>query len=677
MELKKSVNIREITMKKFLSVFICIILLLSPLNIDVFAESNIKLNINEPNVAAGSNFTVTANLTGDIIAADRINLTVTCSPEIKLVSASFAGIVEVSSSLDSTPASVSAVYPAPFNFSGNFLTLTFLMVSPENAFDATVNFSFISGGSEIYNTTGSFGKAADCARHTFSEWQTITEATCQVDGVKTRYCTNCGKSENDTIPKTEHFYQNKEILRNPTCTAPGYQRGYCIYCQQKLLEEIAPISHVMGTSIIVTAPSCLAKGLNETACVVCGYKEYTETDAIGHNMGAWQTIIAATCNEGGSLESTCLICGHKEYTKTDAIGHNMGAWQTITAATCDEGGSLESTCLICGYKEYKVSYALGHTMGEWVIVKPASCTENGLKEKACSYCGLKENEEIAAIGHKMGEWFIETEASCTVKEVKAKVCANCSMKETEEGEALGHKFKEAVVTTEPTIGKYGIKTGYCERCDETTEADVECAYTDKETNIHIDTTHGVFPENAKTKIQFLKEGSSDYKTVKEALAHITNQFYGYSIDITNLGFTVSPEGEASVTFPVPEKFGKRSAFYYINSDGTVKKLSADFSKDGKTATVKFIDSGRYAICRTQYAAGTEFISPATVNGRLIIVIASLILVICWAIVILSIIKQKNPKLYKKIKNFFPTFSEIKNLIKRNIFIISEKIKKPH
>lgn len=42
--------------------------------------------------------------------------------------------------------------------------------------------------------------------HKFSDWTVTKNATCNSEGIKTRYCTICGKIETQNIPQLEHKY---------------------------------------------------------------------------------------------------------------------------------------------------------------------------------------------------------------------------------------------------------------------------------------------------------------------------------------------------------------------------------------------------------------------------------------------------------------------------------------
>lgn len=356
--------------------------------------------------------------------------------------------------------------------------------------------------------------------------------------------------------------------------------------------------------------------------------------------------------------------------------HKFGDWKFLVEPDCETKGSKTRSCSICKFSETADAEPLGHDFSNTQILREPTCLDKGYQRAFCPRCERKLLEEIAPKGHSMGEWTTVTAPTCEEKGSEKSVCSGCGLTETRETAALGHEFKEAVITKEPTIGKEGVQTGQCIRCNKSTDSPVPCGFTDKATGIKMDAKKGVYPTSAKTKITEIKNGTSQHSGVAEALAHITNQFIAYNIKVTNLGVEVAPDGEVTLTFPIPEKFGSHSAFYYITEENTVKKLSVTKSEDGRYATFKFMGNGRYAVCKTAYAADDEFVAAASANGTLILIVSALSMLICWAIVALKIIKAKNKKLYYKIVRSIPTKSDIRNAVKRYIFLIKENTKKP-
>ena len=77
-----------------------------------------------------------------------------------------------------------------------------------------------------------------CDEHFFTEWKTVTEATCFSDGERYRFCTHCGLTENEVLSQLEHnFVLNEEsgITSCEYCNAATYDgRIYKIFDDSSL-----------------------------------------------------------------------------------------------------------------------------------------------------------------------------------------------------------------------------------------------------------------------------------------------------------------------------------------------------------------------------------------------------------------------------------------------------------
>lgn len=358
--------------------------------------------------------------------------------------------------------------------------------------------------------------------------------------------------------------------------------------------------------------------------------------------------------------------------------HDFEPWNNTAAADCENAGSRERSCSICNYTETEEIAAYGHDFKDMTVLRPATCLDIGYERGFCTHCEQKLLRKIPALGHDMSKFAVTKPASCTEKGLETSSCSRCTVTETRETKAIGHEFTKTVITTEPTIGKYGVKTCYCTRCSETTIDVVNCAYNDETLGVRLETTLGVFPESTETAVSLLSKGSSDYSLIERSIAHITNRFTGYTIETTHNGVAVHPNGDVTVTFTVPEAYGKKANFYYINDEGEVKKLSPNWNEDFTKATVKLVDIGYYAISKSGFDAA---INSKTLLEKLsstnIIITVSILLVLCWIIIVRRIIKAKKTESYRKITNLLPTRAEIRNAVKRNWFVFSTTLLIPY
>ncbi len=151
--------------------------------------------------------------------------------------------------------------------------------------------------------------------HSFGDWVTDAEATCERDGTKHRVCSSCGYSESVAIPAPGHdlTHHGRE---EPTCTECGHEE----------YDE----------------------------CSRCGYTTYVEIPVLGHNYQRVEH--APTCTEGGFARYVCSRCGDVDGSRTESIvatGHSFGDWIIDAEATKNSEGKMHRVCKTCGYEEFQ------------------------------------------------------------------------------------------------------------------------------------------------------------------------------------------------------------------------------------------------------------------------------------------------------------------------------------
>lgn len=253
--------------------------------------------------------------------------------------------------------------------------------------------------------------------HTFSKWFVDTEATCETDGVQTRFCTVCGYNETDSIPSPGHTAGAvvEENRVEATCTVPGSYEAVvkCTVCNEEISRE----------TVAIPAPG------------------HTPAEAVKEND------VAPTCTADGGYDMVvyCTVCKAEISRVTTVLpktGHTPATEvviENVKEATCTAKGSHDEviyctveTCKAEISREVVEDAALGHKEVVDAKVEP-TCTENGKTEGAhCSVCEevLEPQVEIPALNHKWSDWKVTVEPTTSATGEKSRTCSTCSTEET-------------------------------------------------------------------------------------------------------------------------------------------------------------------------------------------------------------------------------------------------------
>ena len=138
------------------------------------------------------------------------------------------------------------------------------------------------------------------------------------------------------------------------------------------------------------------------------------------------------------------------------------------------------------------------------------------------------------------------------------------------------------------------------------EKPVSITDVDKETNIKLETTTAVVPEDTTLEIERITEGEN-YNTVIATLGNKVNKFTLYDITLKSNGVKIQPSGKVKISIPVPEGFNKEKLVVYrINEDGTKVKY------DIKVETIEGKD---YATFETDHFSLYTLAMEETSNGN--------------------------------------------------------------
>ena len=248
--------------------------------------------------------------------------------------------------------------------------------------------------------------SACTCKHEWSDWTTLSAATCETEGVMTRSCSKCGNIENKKVDALGHDYGEWTALTAATCETDGVLTRRCATCGNTEIKKADALGHVEVADEAVEA-TCTTTGLTEGKhCSRCNkvLVQQEETPALGHDFANYIYNNDANCLTDGTKTAKCSRCSVTDTVKAEntAKGHDYGDWTTLVAATCETDGILTRRCATCENTEIKKADALGHAEVTDEAVE-ATCTTTGKTAgKHCSRCNkvLVQQKETPTTGHK-------------------------------------------------------------------------------------------------------------------------------------------------------------------------------------------------------------------------------------------------------------------------------------
>ena len=114
-----------------------------------------------------------------------------------------------------------------------------------------------------------------CVPHQYSDWLIITEAGCETEGEKIRYCDSCRTLETQSIPAS-HLWSEWSVVIPASCSS-GSRKQVCTVCSTVRYETIPPINeHILGEWKIISYPTLTSEGEARQYCLNCSvYDSYS------------------------------------------------------------------------------------------------------------------------------------------------------------------------------------------------------------------------------------------------------------------------------------------------------------------------------------------------------------------------------------------------------------------
>lgn len=175
----------------------------------------------------------------------------------------------------------------------------------------------VENGKTVISATTMDGsnKVAKCTvkvvGHNFGEWTVTEEPTCQDEGVETRVCKSCKKTEERTLDTVDHHWQKYfTVDEEPTCTEIGVAYVYCDDCDETCDTYYIPATeHCFDASEIIEYADCETDGLVVRMCKYCDETEEIEIPALGHCWTNEKVVDFEPTNDySGQKSYHCLYC---------------------------------------------------------------------------------------------------------------------------------------------------------------------------------------------------------------------------------------------------------------------------------------------------------------------------------------------------------------------------------
>ena len=263
------------------------------------------------------------------------------------------------------------------------------------------NFYYVNGLPHKYGDVEFAWDGTDCTADAkcsrcgdvVSEKCTVTSrttATCTADGVTIYTAEYDGKTDTKTVdtPATGHSFTDYESNGDATCQADGTKTAECDYgcgATDTVADEGSKLDHKFTKYVSNNDATCQADGTKTAECDYgCGMTDTVadEGSKLDHKFTKYVPNNDATCQADGTKTAECDYgCG-----TTDTIENaddpqkehtSSGKWEVSTKATDKADGKLVDKCTECGQiidsrripqiKNVKLAYT--------------SCTYNGIAKK--------------------------------------------------------------------------------------------------------------------------------------------------------------------------------------------------------------------------------------------------------------------------------------------------------
>ena len=220
--------------------------------------------------------------------------------------------------------------------------------------------------------------------HSFTDYESNGDATCQADGTKTAECDyGCGTTDTvaDEGSKLDHKFTKYVSNNDATCQADGTKTAECDYgCRSTdtVADEGSKLDHKFTKYVPNNDATCQADGTKTAECDYgCGTTDTIENaddpQKEHTSSGKWEVSTKATDKADGKLADKCIECGqiidsrripqikNVKLAYTSCTYNGTAKKPGVTVYDVD-GNTLNKTDYTVSYKNNTASGAAGVTV---------------------------------------------------------------------------------------------------------------------------------------------------------------------------------------------------------------------------------------------------------------------------------------------------------------------------